>query len=185
MPKGYTKDDIEFHRDGYGPMRPAVNVKVYHYPSVWDVMDDFDCSEETAEKALEYAFESAQYRFWEEAQEIADWHLSNHFGKVKVYSEGRSGGWLVVHGLAYRDEVEDYWDALDLTAWYAFEKAIRAEIKYLCSWEYIKEDIEANRWAEEGAELYNFFEFSDGHSECFVDMKTEKRACPNCAAVLI
>ena len=185
MPKGYTKEDVEFHAEYYRPSRPAINVKVYRYPTPWQVEDEFNCSIATAEQALGYALESAQYRFWEEAQELVDYYLAPQFGKVKVYSEGRSGGWLVVDGLGYREDVEDCWDALDLTAWYRFEKAIKETIKYLCSWEVVKEDIEANRWAEEGAELYNYYEFADGHSECFVDMKQENRACPHCATVLV
>ena len=40
---------------------------------------------------------------------------------VKVYSDGRSGGWLVVHGLP---DVES-WDAIDLGRWAKFEKMIR------------------------------------------------------------
>jgi len=193
MPKGYTKEDVDFHNDWNGPRKPAINVKVYHYPTPWQVKDEFNCSIATAEQALGYALESAQWLFWNEyAQEEADFYLAPQFGKVKVYSEGRSSGWLVVEGVVsgYRGSLFDEspiseWDALDLTAWYRFQKAIKETIKYLCSWEVVKEDIEANRWAEEGAELYNYYEFADGHSECFVDMKQENRACPHCATVLV
>ena len=181
----YSKGDIEFHAEHYRPSRPAVNVKAYHFPDIYDVMDAFDCSEETAQAALNYAFESAQEIFWyETAQELANYHLSPRFGSVTVYSEGRSSGWLVVDGLGYREDVEDSWDALDLTAWYAFEKAVKAEVEWLTSWEQVRDSAEANRWAEEGANQYNFYEFSDGHSECFVDMKAEGKACPHCSTIL-
>lgn len=40
---------------------------------------------------------------------------------VQVYSEGRSGGWCVVHGLP---EIEE-WDAIALGRWARFEKGVK------------------------------------------------------------
>lgn len=180
-----TKADIEFHAEHYRPARPAINVKVYHYPDVWQVMDTFDCGEELAQQALNYAFEAAQRDFWEDrVPAYVDMCLKEHFGNVQAYSEGRSGGWLVVDGLGYRSDIEDSWDAIDLAKWRSFEATICREVKWMCSWEYVKSDIEANRWAEQGAELYNYIDFKDGHTECLVDMKQEGKACPNCAHIL-
>lgn len=41
---------------------------------------------------------------------------------VQIYSSGRSGGWLVVHGLG---DVED-WDAIELARWTRFQRSIAA-----------------------------------------------------------
>ena len=65
--KGYTKEDVSLHRDGFGPGQPAINVKVHHYPNTEQVVDRFGCSEATAERALEYAYMSAQEQFWGQA----------------------------------------------------------------------------------------------------------------------
>lgn len=190
---GYTKEDVKRHNSGGigGPYYPAVNVKVYHYPSADQIADHFGCSIEQAEQAGQFAFESAQHRFWNEtAQMLADYILAPHFGPVTVYSAGRSAGWLIVEGLTPRyfqhdrEAVTTTWDAIDLAKWRKFEREIKAEVAYLTSWDYVRDDIEANRWVEEGARLYNFYEYSDGHSECFVDMIDEGKACPNCAHVL-
>lgn len=168
--KHYTKSDVETHSANYyAPYYPAVNVKVYGlYPLQSKIEETFNCSEETAQKALEFAFDSACEMFWDEnAQEIAD----DVFGDgVTIYSAGRSAGWLIVEGLS---EIED-WDAVNLAKWRSFENKIKAEVKYLTSWDSIKDAIDANRWAEEGAEKYNFYEKSDGESFCFVDWKKEQ-----------
>jgi hypothetical protein len=151
MPKGYTKGDIEFHElHYYGPAFPAVNVKVYHYPDLWDVVDAFDCSEDAAEKALNCAFEATQEAFWDDvAQSYADQYLTERFGKVKAYSAGRSNGWLVVDKIGDREAVEDEWDAIDLTAWYSFQDAIKAQVKYMTSWDYVKDMLDSNGLTED------------------------------------
>jgi len=172
----YTKDDVEFHNDGGigGPWYPAINVKVYSYPSVWKVADEFDCPEEVAQQALEWSFQLDQQVFWEEVQAIADDILAPHFGKVEVRSAGRSNGWLIVDGVAdhdwWQDSVIAGWDAIDIAKWRKFERVIKAIIDDLTSWEHVKENIAANRWTEPGAQEFNFYEFADGHRECFVDM---------------
>ena len=150
MPKGYTKGDVEFHEERYyGPALPAVNVKRFNYPDCYDVADHFGCSEETAQQALNWAFESTQERFWQEiVQGIAEKYIEPHFGKVQTYSAGRSAGWVVCHGMDYQEHVEDHWDAVDLTAWYAFEKAVKDHIKFCTSWDYVKEMIESNGWTD-------------------------------------
>jgi hypothetical protein len=161
----FYKKDIDFHGDRpYSPRHPAINVKVYQrtLPDTV-VMDKFGCDEKTAEKAIEFAYESAQERFWEDAIELA----KEIFGKgAKVYSEGRSGGWLVVHGLT---EVQD-WDAIKVGKWGRFVHQIEDTMKGYLDPEGWLEEIESNRWAEMGAEKYNFIETRDGKMACVVDI---------------
>lgn len=167
--KRYTKDDVEKHSAGYyAPYYPAVNVKVYHFPQAYKVADHFHCTEETAQKAVEYAWDMEAQAFWEDVQGTAE----DVFGKgVKAYSAGRSGGWLLVEGLT---DIES-WNAVDLAKWRKFEKIIKADVKYRTSEEAVFEDIEANRWAEDGAELYNYIDTKDGQSHCIVDLKKQDR----------
>ena len=54
---GYKKSQVEEHSDsgglGWGTLHPAVKVKVYHLGcTTEDVVKEFGCSEEQAEKAL-------------------------------------------------------------------------------------------------------------------------------------
>lgn len=168
----YTKQDVEFHSDGYGQTaHPAVNVKVRNFGNnkgvseCGAVMAAFKCSEAVAEKACEFAFDSACRAFWDGAQDVAD----EAFGKgvAKVYQEGRSGGWLVVHGLP---DLES-WDAVMLGKWRKFEREIKADVADHTSWEYAEDAIRANRWAEEGAFQYNFIDGPDGKVLCFADLE--------------
>jgi hypothetical protein len=148
--KGYTKDDVQMHSEGFGRgARPAVNVKAYRFPTTDQVVERFGCSEETAGKALEYAFELACYSFWEVgATNIAEHYFGPAYGHVthkdrKVWQEGRQGGWLVVHDLPDLDE----WDGVMLNRWALFERSCRREVAYLTSWEQVEGSIEANGWA--------------------------------------
>jgi len=161
-----TKDDIQYHYEGYRG-NPALNVKVYHFPDIWDVMDHFNIDDEAlAEQALNYAFESHACSFWELASDM----VAEIFPDTTMYSEGRSGGWLTVHGL---DDVEN-WDAVMLAKWRKLARLVDAEIEYLSSPEQVFDAIEVNRWAEEGAEAFNFIDFKDGSSACIVDLKAER-----------
>lgn len=69
--------------------------------------------------ALNQADERAREDCWEDAQGTADLAWPNR--KVKVWSAGRSAGWLVVDGLP---DVDD-WDAIAVGRWALFAKAIR------------------------------------------------------------
>lgn len=141
--RGYHKSDVEHHRVGYGGTAyPAVNVKVYHFTSVDKVIDRFGCSEATAERALEHSFNMQQECFWEDAQGVADHYLGKSH---KVYSEGRSGGWLIVDGLP---ETCD-WDAVALHRWACFAQAIDRDVKWRTSADVVFGDIEANGWVED------------------------------------
>jgi hypothetical protein len=67
---------------------------------------------------------TCEYR-WEDLQQEAEEIWPDN--SVKVYSEGRSGGWAAVAGLS---DVED-WDAIDLARWRRFERYARATADYI------------------------------------------------------
>lgn len=137
----YSKESVEFHSDGCGRgSDPAVNVKVYgsalNIPlpldlgrysddggETWKISrTDAEFTHEWIEEHLSddvelfnIACEDGWMMLQEEAVEI--------FGSgVKVYSEGRSGGWAIVDGLP---EFES-WNAVDLMRWRKFEKFAKA-----------------------------------------------------------
>lgn len=142
MTKTYSKNDVEFHSDGYGPHRPAVNVKVYG--SIRDVKlpinlggvseigskeitwqyteSEFTVDwieENVSEETFQTIYDLTREDGWEYLQQIAE----EVFGLgVRVYSEGRSGGWAVVDGLSDFD----FWDAIDLAKWRSFERQAKA-----------------------------------------------------------
>jgi hypothetical protein len=81
--------DVEYHSDGYGrESHPAINVK-YQGRYRWASQPD-DLSEREWNQITEWAWESACETFWNDATEIA--HEREYSG---VFSEGRSGGWLI------------------------------------------------------------------------------------------
>ena len=142
----FTKADVEMYSGGYGRAgHPAINVKVHDFPSADEIVDRFGCSEATAMKAGEYAFAVEQEVFWEGAKELA----RELFGNVKVYSAGRSGGWLVVEGLP---DVGS-WDAITVLAWGRFERQLKADIASRTSKDSVFDGIEANEWAMDDASL--------------------------------
>lgn len=131
----YTREDVET-RSGH----PCVNVKVYgstrsvklpmclcgsrpadqpDTPIVWEYTDpefthawiEEHSNDSQADGAFALACESGWETIHEDAREIFGVH-------VKVYSEGRSGGWAVVHGLPDIDT----WDAIMLGKWRKFER---------------------------------------------------------------
>ena len=137
----YRKADIDTHNDGGigGPQYPAVNVKTRHWPDADLVRRTFECSENRAEWASQAAYDMHAESFWESAGDDAEYML----GPCKVYSAGRSGGWLIVEGLP---PIES-WDAIMVAKWGRFERAMHAEVEYLCSDEAIVDSIRANEWA--------------------------------------
>lgn len=130
----YSKRSVTFHADGFGPGRPAVNVKIHQ--SVWDERNLHNC--EDPEFTLEWvqihmSGDDVDGWFWiacrdgiryaeEDAQEIFGDH-------VKVYTEGRSDGWLVVEGI---DDFED-WNAAYLAKWRRFEKVCETYTRHVPS----------------------------------------------------
>lgn len=159
------KRDIQTHALHHmGPRLPAVNVKVYSVGcTAQDVAERFQCREAVASKAINFWFESAAEQFWEQATEIA----SAIFPDARVNSAGRSSGWLVLSGLPALDD----WDAPVVQRFAGFQKQVLRLIGYFTSSEYMLEQIEANRWAEEGAEHYNFFDAKDGTVKCIAEEK--------------
>ena len=174
----FKKTDIETHSDnGYGAGYPSVNVKVYHVGcDTSDVIAMFPtCSEAQAEKALEYAFTSACESFWDY------WAGSDNAGigenseyayfpgeKLRVYSSGRSGGWLIVQGLP---PVED-WNAVMVNRWNKFQKDVKTDVAYHVSKEALLEAIESNEWWKEHSSQYNHIDGKDG-SYCLADIREE------------
>ncbi len=150
---GYTKEDVTLHSEGFGPGQPAVNVKVGGYPSIDQVVERFGCSDETAQKALEFALEAATEQFWQwHAPDIAE----RYFGACTVYSEGRTNGWLVLAPklrvlliMALRPLLPpvEGWDGVMLNRWALFERAIQREVAWLSSWEWVSDMIDMNEWA--------------------------------------
>lgn len=121
----YRKTDVQT-RGG----NPAVDVKVRGYwrrvPLPLDLGScdgvavkthpafTHDAAEPFMESHGAAAFECICQDFWEMVQDQARDFLKR---PVRVYSEGRSGGWAVVHGLPDVDT----WNAVDLARWRRFE----------------------------------------------------------------
>jgi len=130
----------EMGRDGH----PAVNVKVYWSTRTMETLlplslcmvkeagdADFRSVETDPGFTLDWIdshlTEDEQQSWWnlscedhfEQAEELAKETFGSH---VKVYSEGRSGGWLVVYGLG---DVED-WNADEVEQWTTFADQVRA-----------------------------------------------------------
>lgn len=134
--KRYTKEDVTFHSDRHSGYRPMICIKAHKFPSVWDVLKHFKMSEKDAEKVLQSIFESAQERFFEDIMEV----IHDIYGpRAKFYTAG-NGGWLYVENGPYERFSE--WDAIELMKWRRLELWCKREIEFLCSWEYIKEEID-------------------------------------------
>jgi len=115
---------------------PAINVKWYPYlpdierkfrgtgthemdsPEFWAWFDRLDQDAAGGYPHGEFciAEEIARETGWEDAKDLA----AEMFSGIHVYSSGRSGGWLVVHGL---EDVES-WDAIAVTRWAKFQRGV-------------------------------------------------------------
>lgn len=142
----YTRGDV-YTRSGH----PAVNVKCRgwwpgshtdemlrsiaaenghdpeRFAAWWHATEDAD---DIGERWLQPWWDAVAEDAWEQFQECADDIFPS---AVQVYSEGRSGGWLVVHGLPDIDS----WDAIALSRWRRFERLCRS----LCDETYVAERI--------------------------------------------
>lgn len=91
--------------------------------------------------SLDTAWRMACENAWDDAREYA----MDIFGpRAKVWSAGRSGGWLVVEGLP---DIE-CWDAIDVSRWAKFQRAIEAlrdDIGYQTVWNLAVNIFEAER----------------------------------------
>ena len=147
--KGYTKQCVETHGAGGigGPYYPAVNVKVYGCDVDTDkIVSRYACTEAEAQEALNIAWEQARVVFWHwNAPDDAE----NVFGHgAKVFSAGRSDGWLIVEGIGFPED----WDGVQLHKWAVFEKYIKQAVDGCSDDEALLESIYANRWAGPTAE---------------------------------
>lgn len=148
------KSDVlrDYHGYGRNRERPALNVK--HYGQVeytaQRIVKEFGCDAETAERAVQFVYESAQEQFWEQARETLNycWYgesvekMSRPW-PLKVEAEGRSGGWLVADGLP---DVTD-WGRSECLKWRKFARMMQEEMRYFATWEFGRDMIEANDWA--------------------------------------
>ena len=158
--------ELRYTRGAWRDPLPALNVKVHSLGlDASAVASEFKCDQQTAERALQFAFDAQQRNFWEGCDEIATDIFGEH---VKVYSDGRSGGWLTVEGLG---DVT-MWDVIAISRWARFAKAICADIAWRISADVLREDIDANQWAKPGAEEYNFVNTPKG-PRCIADLKAE------------
>lgn len=112
---------VTYHRDGYGPARPAVNVKVHvtgrdYWPDAFDVNDEAaEIGRSTSLSFMEVAYDRIVTDFWQDAADLAA-----DLGLGPIEQEGRSGGWLVLTDGSWPD-LEDPDDGLpaDRAAWLA------------------------------------------------------------------
>lgn len=150
----------------HGKYYPTINVKCYEFPGADDVQAKWpECDEETARNAAQFAYDSAVEMFWGNIQETAEYYLGKG---VKVYSAGRSSGWLIVDGLP---PIES-WDAIQLSKWARFCKSVAEDIKYRCSLPPFLDDIDANQWYLPGSERYNYKDTANG-TICIAEMKAK------------
>jgi len=137
---GYSKEDVQFHREMWGPGQPAVNVKMHNFdlrrvslPLAEGSVDGVDAYTDAAfthDWIEANVNEEALNDFWTEAcregWEMLDSQAKEIWGeKAAVFAEGRSGGWAVVDGLK---EFEG-WDATDLSKWRRFEEYAHQVVK--------------------------------------------------------
>ncbi len=158
--KGYTRDSVDMHSDGFRPSKPAIKIKSYHFPHAGKIESRFKCTESIAEKAGEYAFNCACRDFWESLPEIT----GKYFPRVKFYQAGRSGGWI-----EFELEKPDKWDGQTLNRWGIMERRIKESIRWYESEEYIFDMIESNKWNLPNAREYNFYEDAKGNNHCIAE----------------
>lgn len=132
------KSDVELRYDR-GTWRPTINVK--WHPYMPGIIAKFERSERSAPHEFDNdaefwewvhetldddaftddfdtAYEIARELGWEDAIDLAAEVLPQ---STAVWSDGRSGGWLVVDGLP---DVES-WDAIQLGKWARFVKGVQ------------------------------------------------------------
>jgi hypothetical protein len=138
MSKHYTREDVQFHSDGYREGRPAVNVKVYR--NLHDAWQEFESEEPDHDPrfSLDWVEENlsddaTDSYFWDVCESERDYLIAYaiedndaifpaaKYGRLSVEQEGHMGGWLAVDGLP---EIEE-WDAILLARWRKFERIAR------------------------------------------------------------
>jgi hypothetical protein len=163
------KRDVPTRYSSGKSLLPAVNVKVYRFGcSAANVATHFGCSDAAAERALLFWWQSTTESFWEELPQIA----STVLPEATLHSAGRSGGWCVLSGLPELPS----WDAVLLARYAKFVRLVHTDIAWRISRDVILEATTTNRWAEEGAEYYNFVDSSSGTTQCLPDLKRQAQA---------
>ena len=160
-----TATKVETRREN-GRTLPALNVKCRNWPDVSAAFPGVEAA--ILERAETWAWNSAVRQFWDLAQQEARTIYSD---SAKVFSAGRSGGWLVVDGVG----VPEDWDAADRERWDLFEHNVRDTMAALMDRAAWIEDIHMNRWAEPLAEEFNFID-RNGETVCLADVPR----CPHC-----
>lgn len=155
-----SKEDIEYHSDGFRDSKPAVNVKVYDSLSQgfkkWSEYEECDprfteewIEENLSDEALDSTFWWIIEIRWEdlenEAREIwnSRQYPPNNKHTINVYSEGRSGGWAIVDGI---NTDVDSWDAIEFSKWRRFAKFARTTADYIMA--DVVDSIYCNRFEE-------------------------------------
>lgn len=105
-------------------------------PAFWDwaqeLYDDAERHNWAQFHPIEACCELAREYGWTTAQMDAEEMFGDH---VEIYSEGRSGGWLVVKGIGSPRDGE--WDTEDAELWAKYEQYVRAivdELDYYFVW---------------------------------------------------
>jgi hypothetical protein len=116
---------IEYH-DGH----LAINVKDYH--------DYSPLLEQYREAEFQDIYENCKEAFWDTyAPKVAE-----EYGYGKIFSEGRSDGWLVVENPPLLYEAEPYYEEMgeeekerfqvEQAKWEGFSREISAEMEFCC-----------------------------------------------------
>lgn len=117
--------DIEYHSDGsYGTRHAAINVKVHWFNKAQKLNTYYErigIDYNEFSEIMWYTFEGMAELFWEDANDQA-----KDFGFQKVYSEGRSGGWLVPYPYITEDELEE--DSTLVDRYLSFREKIRETV---------------------------------------------------------
>lgn len=113
MTPHFMQDDVEYHSDGCSrPEHPAINVKLYNFPD----LDGY------TERQAQSAFECTQEDFWERAKDLA-----RLYGFSGVFSEGRSGGWMLpYHSRNIYANVADFGDR---SRFLAFQRRVKKALE--------------------------------------------------------
>lgn len=119
----YSKKNVQWHMDGMGPSVPAVNVKVRAFPLLDAKYLAAEDPEFTIEWVNEHLDEDELDRwFWiacDSSRDMLQEDAHEIFGSwAKLYSEGRSAGWIMVDKIRDTDD----WDAIELGKWRKFER---------------------------------------------------------------
>lgn len=136
-----SKRIVTMHYEQGSGTHPAINVRVYGIAlDAEQVAQTFGCDEDTAQHALGYAWD-ANVEAFRDAMQV---ECKEIYPDAKMYSKGRSGGWLAVHGLK---DVES-WNAVDLSKWAKLERITRENVRYFSSAEALLDVIRINEWAQ-------------------------------------